>query len=50
VLAAQGVSGFFGILLIGFFASATWNGVQDGLLFGSPIQLGRQALAASAST
>src|SRR5581483_2641695 len=46
VLAAHGVSGFFGILFIGFFAAAAWNGVQDGLLFGAPIQLGRQALAA----
>jgi Amt family ammonium transporter len=48
VLAAHGISGFFGILFIGFFASAAWNGVQDGLLFGEPIQLGRQALAAVA--
>jgi len=45
VLAAHGLSGFFGLLFVGFFASAAWNGVQDGLLFGSPIQLGRQALA-----
>jgi Amt family ammonium transporter len=48
VLAAHGLSGFFGILFVGFFASQAWNGVQDGLLFGAPIQLGRQALAAAA--
>jgi Amt family ammonium transporter len=46
VLAAHGVAGFTGILFIGFFAQAKWNGVADGLLFGDAAQLGHQALAA----
>jgi Amt family ammonium transporter len=46
VLAAHGVAGFTGILFIGFFASAAWNGVSDGLFFGNASQLGDQALAA----
>src|SRR5580765_7820315 len=45
VLAAHGLSGFFGLLFIGFFAQASWNGLGDGLLFGEPAQLGHQALA-----
>ncbi len=49
VLAAHGLAGFTGILFIGFFAQLRWNGVGDGLLFGEPIQLGRQALAAGAA-
>ena len=32
VLAAHGIAGFTGILFIGFFAQAAWNGVSDGLL------------------
>src|SRR6185503_19647247 len=46
VLAAHGVAGFTGILFIGFFASAAWNGISDGLIFGNAGQLGDQALAA----
>jgi Amt family ammonium transporter len=46
VLAAHGLAGFTGILFIGFFAQASWNLTGNGLLFGSPIQLGRQAVAA----
>jgi len=46
VLAAHGVAGFTGILFIGFFASAAWNGVSDGLFYGNAAQLGDQALAA----
>jgi Amt family ammonium transporter len=45
VLAAHGTAGLFGILFIGFFASAAWNGVSDGLFFGNASQLGDQALA-----
>jgi Amt family ammonium transporter len=45
VLAAHGLAGLTGMLFIGFFAEQSWNGVADGLLFGHPIQLGRQALA-----
>jgi ammonium transporter, Amt family len=48
VLAAHGVAGFTGILFIGFFAQATWNGVSDGLFYGNAAQLGDQALAALA--
>jgi Amt family ammonium transporter len=48
VLAAHGVAGFTGILFIGFFAQASWNGVSDGLFFGNAAQLGDQALAALA--
>jgi Amt family ammonium transporter len=49
VLAAHGLAGFTGILFIGFFAQASWNLTGNGLLFGSPIQLGRQAVAAVAA-
>jgi|PersoiStandDraft_1058852.scaffolds.fasta_scaffold00687_12 Amt family ammonium transporter len=49
VLAAHGLAGITGILFIGFFAQASWNLTGNGLLFGSPIQLGRQALAALAA-
>ena len=49
VLAAHGVAGFTGILFIGFFAQAAWNGVSDGLLYGNVAQLGDQALAAIAA-
>jgi len=45
VLAAHGTAGLFGILFIGFFAEAAWNGVSDGLLYGNAAQLGHQALA-----
>jgi Amt family ammonium transporter len=46
VLAAHGIAGFVGILFIGFFAKAAWNGVSDGLVYGNLSQLGHQALAA----
>jgi ammonium transporter, Amt family len=49
VLAAHGTAGFFGILFIGFFAQASWNGVSDGLLYGNADQLLDQALAALAA-
>ena len=44
----RGVAGFTGILFIGFFAQAAWNGVSDGALYGNLAQLGDQALAAIA--
>jgi ammonium transporter, Amt family len=46
VLAAHGVAGLFGIVFIGFFASESWNGVGDGLLYGDAGQLGWQLIAA----
>ena len=49
VLAAHGVAGFTGILLIGFLAQADWNGVADGLFYGESALLGDQALAALVS-
>ncbi len=49
VLAAHGTAGLFGILFIGFFAQAAWNGVSDGLFYGNAAQLGDQALAALAT-
>jgi Amt family ammonium transporter len=49
VLAAHGVAGFTGILFIGFFAQASWNGISDGLVYGNAAQLGDQALAALAA-
>jgi ammonium transporter, Amt family len=49
VLAAHGVAGFTGILFIGFFAQASWNGVSDGLVYGNAAQLADQALAALAA-
>ena len=45
VLAAHGIAGFTGILFIGFFAQAAWNGVSDGLLYGNADQLLDQLLA-----
>jgi len=45
VLAAHGTAGFIGILFIGFFAQATWNGVSDGLFYGNAAQLWDQVLA-----
>jgi Amt family ammonium transporter len=45
VLAAHGTAGLCGLLFIGFFAQATWNGVSDGLFYGNAAQLGHQALA-----
>ena len=49
VLAAHGTAGLFGILFIGLFAEAAWNGVSDGLFYGNAAQLGDQALAALAA-
>ena len=49
VLAAHGISGFVGILFIGFFAKLSWNGISNGLLFGNPSQLWDQAQAALAA-
>jgi Amt family ammonium transporter len=46
VLAAHGISGFFGILFIGLVAQFAWNGAADGLLYGNAALLGDQALAA----
>jgi Amt family ammonium transporter len=48
VLAAHGTAGFFGILFIGFFAQAAWNGVSNGILYGNAAQLWDQAKAALA--
>ena len=48
VLAAHGLAGFTGILFIGLFAEAAWNGVSNGLFYGNAAQLGDQALAALA--
>ncbi len=48
VLAAHGVAGFTGILFIGFFAQASWNGISDGWIFGNFDQFVDQALAAVA--
>jgi len=45
VLAAHGTAGLIGILFIGFFAQATWNGVSDGLFYGNAAQLWDQVLA-----
>ena len=49
VLSAHGLAGFTGILFIGFFAQANWNGVSDGILYGNANQLGDQVLAAAAA-
>ena len=49
VLAAHGIAGFTGILLIGFVAQADWNGISDGLLYGESALLGDQAVAALVS-
>jgi Amt family ammonium transporter len=46
VLAAHGTAGLTGILLIGFFAQKSWNGVADGLIYGDAGTLGWQTLAA----
>src|SRR4029078_2625719 len=49
VVAAHGVGGTVGALLTGVFAQKSFNGVQDGLLFGNPGQLGIQAAAVLAA-
>lgn len=45
VLAAHGVAGLTGILVIGLVAQEAWNGVADGLLYGNPEQFLWQLLA-----
>jgi Amt family ammonium transporter len=45
VLAAHGLAGITGMLFIGFFASAAWNGIADGLVYGHPGQLAWQSVA-----
>jgi Amt family ammonium transporter len=49
VFAAHGVGGTVGALLTGVFAQKALNGVQDGLLYGNPGQLGIQAIAIAAA-
>jgi Amt family ammonium transporter len=49
VLAAHGVAGLTGIVLIGLFAQQDWNGVADGLFYGDAGQLWSQLVAAAAS-
>jgi len=49
VFAAHGVGGTVGALLTGVFAQKALNGVQDGLLYGNPGQLGIQAVAVAAA-
>jgi Amt family ammonium transporter len=46
VLAAHGIAGMTGIVFIGFFAQESWNGISDGLIYGSGAQLADQAMAA----
>jgi Amt family ammonium transporter len=48
VFSAHGIGGIVGALLTGVFARAAWGGT-DGLLYGNPAQLGKQALAVAAS-
>ena len=49
VFAAHGVGGTVGALLTGVFAQKALNGVQDGLLYGNPGQLGIQAVAVASA-
>ncbi|MDO8794659.1 MAG: ammonium transporter [Vicinamibacterales bacterium] len=49
VVAAHGFGGTVGALLTGVFAQKAINGVQDGLLFGNPGQVGIQAAAVGAA-
>src|SRR5690349_17405119 len=49
VVAAHGVGGTVGALLTGVFAEKALNGVQDGVLYGNPGQLGIQAAAVLAA-
>jgi Amt family ammonium transporter len=49
VLAAHGIAGFTGILLLGVVAQSSWNGVADGLLYGNAEQFLWQAIAAAAT-
>jgi Amt family ammonium transporter len=45
VLAAHGIAGATGILVIGVVAQLAWNGTADGILYGDAAQLGHQAVA-----
>jgi Amt family ammonium transporter len=45
VLAAHGIAGLTGILVIGLVAQEAWNGVADGLIYGNPEQFLWQLLA-----
>jgi len=47
VLAAHGVAGFTGILVIGLVAQESWNGLSDGLFYGNAAQFVDQLLAAA---
>jgi Amt family ammonium transporter len=47
VLAAHGIAGFTGILLLGLVAQESWNGVSDGLLYGNADQFLWQVIAAA---
>jgi Amt family ammonium transporter len=49
VLAAHGVAGLTGIVMIGLFAQQEWNGVADGLFYGDAGQLWSQLVAAVAA-
>jgi len=49
VLAAHGIAGFSGILLLGLVAQSSWNGVSDGLFYGNADQFLWQAIAAAAT-
>ncbi len=49
VLAAHGLAGFTGILFLGLFAQASWNGVADGLFYGDAGQFWSQVVAAMAA-
>jgi Amt family ammonium transporter len=49
VLAAHGIAGLTGIVMIGLVAQQNWNGVADGLFYGDAGQLGSQLVAAVAA-
>jgi ammonium transporter, Amt family len=49
VLAAHGIAGFAGILVIGLVAQENWNAIADGWLYGNFDQFVDQALAAVAT-
>jgi Amt family ammonium transporter len=49
VLAAHGIAGFTGILLLGLVAQASWNGSVDGLFYGNADLFQWQAIAAGAT-
>ena len=49
VLAAHGVAGFSGIIIIGLVAQQKWNGIADGLFYGDAGQFWSQIVAALAA-